>query len=181
MSERSGLSHALFEVAQGSQSALGEVYSRTSAKLFGICLRILNDRGEAEDALQDIYINVWRKAGSFDPTKASPISWLAAMARNRSVDRVRARRSPPAESIEAADNVPDEAESALEALERGEEGGRLDRCMGELEGRQALAIRSAFFDGFTYNELAAQSKVPLGTMKSWVRRGLLRLRECLEA
>ncbi|HZW46411.1 MAG TPA: sigma-70 family RNA polymerase sigma factor, partial [Microvirga sp.] len=87
---RSRLSDALARAGRGSQSALAEIYEATSAKLFGICLRILGDRGEAEDALQDIYLNVWRRAGSFDAERASPITWLATLARNRSIDRLRA-------------------------------------------------------------------------------------------
>ena len=179
--EREQLSNALARVAGGSQAALNEVYQRTSAKLFGICLRILGERTEAEDALQDIYVNVWRKAGSFDPAKASPITWLAALARNRSIDRRRAQGSRPAAAgVEEALDIPDASASALDQLEAAEEGGRLQNCLSELEERQNGAIRSAFFDGLSYPELAERASVPLGTMKSWIRRGLIRLRECLE-
>jgi RNA polymerase sigma-70 factor (ECF subfamily) len=179
--ERQKLCDALARVAAGEESALGEVYSRTSAKLFGLCLRILGDRSEAEDALQDVYVNIWRRAGSFDPARASPITWLATLARNRAIDRLRsagARRI--SEPIEAALDRPDGSEDALSRLEGREERMRLMRCLGELEQRQSGAIRAAFFDGLTYAELADRGQVPLGTMKSWVRRGLLRLRECLE-
>jgi RNA polymerase sigma-70 factor (ECF subfamily) len=177
--ERQRLVDALLRVRDGSQPALAEVYSRTSAKLFGICLRILGDRSEAEDALQEVYVNVWRKAGSFDPSRASPISWLAAMARNRAVDHIRSSGRRKQEPIELASEVADERPSAPELIEQGEESGRLQNCLGELEQRQSQAIRAAFFDGFTYSELAERTEVPLGTMKSWVRRGLLRLKECL--
>ncbi|HEY0113194.1 MAG TPA: sigma-70 family RNA polymerase sigma factor [Allosphingosinicella sp.] len=179
--ERQQLTAALRQVAGGSEQALREVYSRTSAKLFGLCLRILGDRSEAEDALQEIYLNVWRKAGSFDPQRASPITWLAALARNRAIDRLRSSGRPrPSEPIDSALGVADERPDALSQLESGEERGRLMNCVSELEGRQAQAIRSAFFDGFSYFELAERAKVPLGTMKSWIRRGLIGLRECLE-
>jgi RNA polymerase sigma factor (sigma-70 family) len=86
---RSQLAAALARVAAGDRAALRIVYQDTSAKLFGVCLRILNDRGEAEDVLQDVYVTVWRKAGSFDPARASPITWLVAIARNRAIDRLR--------------------------------------------------------------------------------------------
>jgi RNA polymerase sigma-70 factor (ECF subfamily) len=180
--ERDELSAALRRVADGSQSALAEVYQKTSAKLFGICIRILGERGEAEDALQDIFITVWRKAGTFDAGKASPITWLAALARNRSIDRKRSKASrPPAASLgEEAMEVPDQAPLALAGLETAEDSGRIALCLGELEERQNRAIRAAFYDGLSYPELALRSAVPLGTMKSWIRRGLLRLRECLE-
>ena len=180
--ERDQLTLALRGVAEGSRESLAEVYRRTSAKLFGICLRILHDRSEAEDALQEIYVNVWRKAGSFDPERASPITWLAALARNRSIDRRRSLASRPAgqAGVEEALDVPDGGASALERLETAEEARRIAACLGELDERQKTAIRAAFFDGHSYPELAERWSVPLGTMKSWIRRGLLRLRDCLE-
>jgi RNA polymerase sigma-70 factor (ECF subfamily) len=158
------------------------VYQDTSAKLFGVCLRILNDRSEAEDVLQDVYVTVWRKAASFDPGRASPITWMVAIARNRAIDRLRASAvSRRMEPIESADAVSDPAPAAVERVEMAQQHQRLSRCLAELEVRHASAIRAAFLDGTTYEELAARMSVPLGTMKSWIRRGLLKLRACLEA
>lgn len=178
---RRELGAALARVSKGDRAALRFVYSATSAKLFGVCLRILGDRSEAEDVLQDVYLTVWQKAGRFDDALASPITWLVAIARNRSIDRVRSlgprRRQEP---IEAAEAVPDQAESALQVLENAADKARLEGCIEELEARQSAAIRAAFLDGLTYEELARKDKVPLGTMKSWIRRGLIKLRECLE-
>lgn len=178
---RSQLAAALVRVAAGDRAALRIVYQDTSAKLFGVCLRILRDRSEAEDVLQDVYVTVWRKAGAFDPGRASPITWLVAIARNRAIDRLRAssvgRRMAP---IEAADAVSDPAPAAVERVEQAQQQQRLARCLEELEARHASAIRAAFLDGATYEELAARMSVPLGTMKSWIRRGLLKLRVCLE-
>ena len=172
---------AINRVAGGDHAALRLVYSETSAKLFGVCLRILADRSEAEDVVQDVYLTVWRKAASFDEAVASPITWLVAIARNRSIDRLRSSaRSRAHAPIEVAAEVPDEGLSALERLEIGEDQARLKDCLQELEERQSAAIRSAFLDGFTYEELAERNRVPLGTMKSWIRRGLLKLRTCLE-
>jgi RNA polymerase sigma factor (sigma-70 family) len=173
---------ALARVAGGDRRALRIVYQDTSAKLFGVCLRILNDRGEAEDVLQEVYVTVWRKAATFDPTRASPITWLVAIARNRAIDRLRvtavSRRMEP---IEAADAVSDPAPAALERVELSQQHARLAGCLEELEQRHSAAIRAAFLDGTTYEELAERMRVPLGTMKSWIRRGLLKLRTCLEA
>lgn len=178
---RASLAAALGRVAGGEQSALGEVYDATAAKLFGICLRILGDREEAEDALQEVYVSVWRQAGRFDAGRASPITWLATLARNRAIDRLRSRRrSGEAQPVEAALNIADEAPDALANLEARQDRERLSACIGELERKTAEAIRTAFFGGLTYGELAASMEVPLGTMKSWIRRGLIKLKECLE-
>ncbi len=178
---RSQLAAALARVASGDRAALRLVYQDTSAKLFGVCLRILNDRAEAEDVLQDVYVTVWRKAGSFDAARASPITWLVAIARNRSIDRLRSGAvSRRLEPIEEALEVRDQTPAADALLEKSQQHARLAVCLGELEKRHAAAIRSAFLDGATYEELSLRMKVPLGTMKSWVRRGLLKLRTCLE-
>ena len=179
---RSQLSAALVRVAGGDRAALRIVYQDTSAKLFGVCLRILKDRGEAEDVLQEVFLTVWRKAASFDPGRASPITWMVAIARNRAIDRLRASAvSRRMEPIESADAVSDPAPAAVERVEMAQQHQRLSRCLAELEARHASAIRAAFLDGTTYEELAAWMSVPLGTMKSWIRRGLLKLRACLEA
>jgi RNA polymerase sigma factor (sigma-70 family) len=176
-----GLAAALVRVAGGDRAALRLGYQDTSAKLFGVCLRILKDRSEAEDVLQDVYVTVWRKAASFDPDRASPITWMVAIARNRSIDRLRSRAAGGRfEPIEAADVVSDPAPAALERVESAQQQQRLARCLEELEARHATAIRAAFLDGATYEQLAARMNVPLGTMKSWIRRGLLKLRACLE-
>jgi RNA polymerase sigma-70 factor (ECF subfamily) len=178
---RSQLAATLMRVAGGDRAALRIVYQDTSAKLFGVCLRILNDRSEAEDVLQEVYVTVWRKAGTFDPGRASPITWLVAIARNRSIDRLRSsavsRRSEP---IESAEDVRDDAPGAIDVVLQTEQHVRLKICLGELEERHAKAVRSAFLDGVTYEQLAERMGVPLGTMKSWIRRGLLKLRACLE-
>ncbi len=178
---RSQLAAALVRVAGGDRAALNMVYRDTSAKLFGVCLRILNNRSEAEDVLQEVYVTVWRKAAAFDPGRASPITWMVAIARNRAIDRLRASAiSRRMEPIEAADAVSDPAPAAVERVELAQQHQRLAGCLEELEARHSAAIRAAFLDGSTYEELAARMSVPLGTMKSWIRRGLLKLRACLE-
>jgi RNA polymerase sigma-70 factor (ECF subfamily) len=177
---RKELAAALVRVAAGDRAALRMVYEGTSAKLFGICLRILNDKSEAEDVLQDVYVTVWRKAASFDPGRASPITWLVAIARNRAIDRLRSSAKLRTEPIEAADGVSDPAPAAVERFELAQQHQRLARCLEELDARQSAAIRAAFLEGATYEELAQRMSVPLGTMKSWIRRGLLKLRTCLE-
>lgn len=166
-------------VAAGDRSALADLYNRTSAKLYGICIRLLGSEPEAEEVLQDVYLTVWNKAGRFDGRKASPITWLAVLARNKSIDRLR-RKSAPTTNLDGAGDLVDDAPSALEVLEQDEDRKRLRECLEELDEQQRSSIRSAFLDGASYPQLAEREQVPLGTMKSWIRRGLIRLRGCLE-
>jgi len=157
------------------------VFDRTGAKLFGICLRILGDEAEAEDAVQDVFVSVWNRAGSFDPARASPISWLAAIARNRAIDRLRSsRRVRDSAPLDAAAGIPDEGPSPQDLALASDDARRLYGCLDELEGKQRSAIRQTFFDGLSYPELAERLTVPLGTVKSWIRRGLQQLKTCLD-
>ncbi len=174
------LADTLTAVAGGDRAAMADLYQRTSAKLFGICLRLLGSAAEAEEVLQETYVTVWRKAAMFDSAKASAITWLAVLARNKAIDRLRMRRPPPNAGLEEAAEVVDPVASALDVLEDAQEKHRLNGCLDELDPRTGQMIRAAFLDGATYPDLAAREGVPLGTMKSWIRRGLLRLRGCLE-
>lgn len=162
--------------------ALAELYEATSAKLMGVCVRILNDRAESEDVLQDVYMTVWRRAGAFDPARGvSPITWLAVIARNRAIDRLRARRPlGEAQPESAAFALADPAPLPDQHLAASQEARRLDDCLAELEARAADAIRIAFFEGVAYEALANRLGQPVGTVKSWIRRGLQRLKGCLE-
>ncbi|CAN5357890.1 sigma-70 family RNA polymerase sigma factor [soil metagenome] len=162
------------------RTAFRAVYQLTSAKLFGIVLRICGDRQAAEDVLHEIYLTVWKRAGGYEPGRASPISWLATIARNRAIDWRRAQGIRRHSAIEDAPDIADDALPADEVIAGDQASRALHLCLDALEDRQRAAIRTAFFDGVTYAELAEQQAVPLGTMKSWVRRGLLRLKECLD-
>lgn len=174
------LAEALRRVAHRDVTALREVYDQTSAKLFGVCLRILGEPSEAEDVLQEVYSTVWRRAETFDSGRASAVTWLAAIARNRSIDRLRARPTMRPAPIEAVLDLADETPSAEMRLQDAQETRRLYGCLDELEEPHRNAVRGAFLDGFTYEALAQRADVPLGTMKSWIRRSLLKLRACLE-
>jgi RNA polymerase sigma factor (sigma-70 family) len=154
------------------REAFQAVYRMTSAKLFGICLRICGDRPAAEDVLQEVYLLVWKRAGAWEPGRSSPITWLAAIARNRAIDWRRAQAVRPTVSDDLIQEFADPAVSAEDRLMGKEEANRLHTCLGLLDVRQSTAIRTAFFNGLTYAELADHQNVPLGTMKSWVRRGL---------
>jgi RNA polymerase sigma-70 factor (ECF subfamily) len=162
------------------RGAFRDLYQRTSAKLFGVALRILKDRAEAEEALQEIYVKIWQRADRYAVGGYSPISWLVAVARNHALDILRARR-PVADDIDAAIEIADLApDPEQQTIGRGERA-RIDNCLDELEGDKADAVRGAYLDGFSYDELAARHKVPLNTMRTWLRRSLMKLRECLSA
>jgi RNA polymerase sigma-70 factor (ECF subfamily) len=179
---RSLIVAALARVPSGDRAALQTVYRLTSAKLFGVALRILGERSEAEDVLQEVYVTVWRKAADFDAGRASPMTWLIAIARNRAIDRLRAtKQSRRMEPIDAAAEVADSGAIADRALESSQENARLHGCLDALTSHERAALRGAYFDGNTYEDLAARMSVPLGTMKSWIRRAMIKLKSCLES
>ena len=173
------LANLMSRVAGGERAALRQLYDATSAKLFAVCLRILSDREEAEDVLQEVYVTVWRRADRFDRSRASVMTWVSTIARNRAIDRLRARGPMAyAEPVEDLD-LPDGSVSAEALLVAAGEQGRLHRCLSELDDRTEAVIRTAFFEGVTYEALARRMDTPLGTVKSWVRRGLAKLKGCL--
>ena len=132
-------------VSAGDSVALADLYARTSAKLYGICLRVLGSEAEAEEALQEAFLTVWRRAASFDKSRASPITWLAVLTRNKAIDRLRLRRAPT-ETLEAANDVADEGASAFELVEAAQDRERLAYCLGELDERPREVIRAAFLE-----------------------------------
>ena len=169
----------IIRVSMKDRAAFDTLYRQTSAKLFGVCLRVLSNRPEAEEALQEVYVKIWNKADRFAISDLSPISWLVAVARNHSIDRLRQRRRPTAdidEAVDIADTAPD-PESLVVA---SGEVGQLNNCLQELDDDRAAAVRGAYLAGDSYAELAERHGVPLNTMRTWLRRSLLKLRECLE-
>jgi RNA polymerase sigma-70 factor, ECF subfamily len=171
----------LAQVAMGNRAAFDALYRSTANRLFGICLRVLAQRSEAEDALQDVYTAVWRKAAQFDPTKANANSWLTTIARNKAIDRLRSMPARQARaSLELAEKVEDPGASPPQQVQTATDRAQLEHCLEHLEPRRRSLIRAAFFDGLTYEELSAKIEAPLGSIKSWIRRGLLQLRECLD-
>lgn len=179
--DRDHLRALLSATAGGDRRAFENLYQRTSAKLFGICLRILSERTQAEEALQDVYLAIWRKADLYDGDRASPITWLAQIARNKAIDHLRANKSERlSQPIDLVAEIADDAVGVADLAETRDEGRRLHRCFDELSGEQRSVIHTAFFEGCTYEEIAERSSTPLGTVKSWIRRGLIRLKECLQ-
>lgn len=172
----------LRRIAEGDRAAFEQLYRATAARLLGICLRVLHDRAEAEDVLQEVYVSVWRKAPQFSPDKSSAMTWLASIARHRAIDRLRAT---PSLAVWLPVQLPEpEADPDATPGARAEadsERSQLDRCLRQLDARRRTLIRTAFFDGATYEDLAQRTGSPLGSVKSWIRRGLLQLRACLES
>jgi RNA polymerase sigma-70 factor (ECF subfamily) len=175
------LGQLLGRVAEGDQEAFEHLYQSTSSKLMGICLRLLPDRAEAEDVLQEVFVTVWKKAQQFDASRASAITWLAMVARNKSIDRLRARPSSARDTpIDLADELPDDGPSPTFLTAAAQDRDRLHACIGELDARRQTLIHVAFFEGSTYEELSRRIGSPLGSIKSWIRRSLIQLRACLE-
>lgn len=162
------------------RAAFRSLYERTSAKLFGVVLRILRDRSEAEEAIQEVYVKVWQRADRYVAGNTSPISWLVAVARNHSLDILRARR-PTSDDIDVALEIPDSGPTPERAAEDSDERSRIDHCLGTLDPDRADAVRGAYLDGYSYEELASRYAVPLNTMRTWLRRSLLKLKDCLTA
>jgi len=162
------------------RAAFRVLYERTSAKLFGVTLRILKDRSEAEEALQEVFVKVWQRADRYVAGSTSPISWLVAVARNHSLDILRARR-PPSDDIDVALEIPDAGPSPERATQESQERRQIENCLGTLEPERADAVRGAYLDGYSYEELATRYTVPLNTMRTWLRRSLIKLKDCLSA
>ena len=170
----------LGKVAAGDVVAFQQLYRTTSATLFGICTRILREPGEAEEALQDVYVAIWRRAATFDPARGSAKAWMATLARNCAVDRLRTRSRVAATPLDYADEIADERPLAPDLIERRQERTKLEDCLELLAPGDIGLIRTAFFEGSSYSELAIRTDRPLGTVKSRIRRALLKLADCLQ-
>jgi len=173
------IARLIARTALGDRRAFDSLYRHTSAKLFGIALRLLGDRAEAEDALQDIYIKIWQRADRYAVAKASPMSWLIAIARNHAIDRLRARRAGDSPGG-LVGSIPDNAPTPEQNMMADAERARIETCLDRLEPDKADAVRSAYLEGQTYQELADRFAIPLNTIRTWLRRGLMKLKDCLE-
>ncbi|QPC91555.1 sigma-70 family RNA polymerase sigma factor [Mesorhizobium sp. INR15] len=179
MLTRDDITKLILRTGAQDRPAFDILYRHTCAKLFGVCLRILGDRGEAEDALQEIYIKIWAKADRFAISELSPISWLVAIARNHSIDRIRARR-PPSVGLSVAQDIADPAPGPDALVIAATDAERLRRCIDGLASEKADAVRGAYLDGESYAELARRYNVPINTMRTWLRRSLIKIRAQLE-
>jgi RNA polymerase sigma-70 factor, ECF subfamily len=172
------ISALISRVALGDRAAFNSLYAATSAKLFGVCLRVLKNRTDAEDVLQETYIKIWHNAGKYQVTGYSPITWLVTIARNQSIDRIRVKRPQTTELDQAFEIADMGATPEQKALQRGE-AGRLQTCLDKLSPGRAEAVKAAYMEGYSYQELADRLNQPLNTVRTWLRRSLASLRECL--
>lgn len=162
-------------IARGDQPAFAEFYRLTSGRMLWVCNQLLRDESDAQEILQDVYLVVWLKAAGFDETRSIPTTWLTVIARNKAIDSMRRYRPLTSDLSEAA-NVVDDCSSALEIMLAEQDRILIHECIDKLEPRSKRLVQAAFFASTTHLELARSEAVPLGTMKSWLRRSLLRLR-----
>ena len=164
-------------VADGDHAAFSRLYELTSHRLMGVALQIVRRREWAEEVLQEGYVSIWPKAASFDPVRGDVLPWMSTIIRYRALDFLRARRRETKTHVSMHGDEFDHVAFVLPT----ETNLQLFRCLGQLDENHRRAIILAFFNGFTHSELGEQLGVPLGTAKSWVRRGLGQLKECLDS
>lgn len=187
------LAQLLQRAALGDRAAFQRLYELTSGHLFAVVLRIQRDRALAEDLLQEVYVSVWKAAGSFDAAQSQPLTWMTSIARHRAIDSLRRAHAQPHtvsapgagddgedDGPELVDLQPDVAAGPLALLESASESRALAHCMRDLSAQQRQSVALAFYDGLSHAEVAEHLRQPLGTVKSWLRRALMSLKSCLE-
>lgn len=175
------LSSLLARVAERDNAAFQAMYVATSAKLYGIILRILKRRDVAEEVLQEVYVKIWDRAADYNPMLASPITWMATIARNRALDEVRRKRPDSIEDHPEIVDIPTGDPSALSIVMRGEDGRRLADCLERLDATRRQMVVLAYCEGLSRDELAAKYGQPVNTIKTWLRRSLAQLKGCVGA
>jgi len=179
-SENDTLRQLLVDCAQGNRRAFETLYHCVSARLHAVALRCVNRREVAEEIVQESFVRIWHNASRYDPQLSAPLTWMTNITRHLAIDQLRRRHEEPL-SDEQLHSLSDEAPTAHEQLASDRDAVALNRCLEELEGMQRQSILTAYFHGLSNADLAAQMSAPLGSVKSWIRRGMERLRRCLES
>jgi RNA polymerase sigma-70 factor (ECF subfamily) len=169
----------LAAVAKGDEAALERLYRATRPKLYGVVLRILRRADLADEVMQETYLKVWKMAAKFDPTVASPITWMVAIARNRAIDIVRKKGEVSIEEEPDALNVAADTPPPLARREMNEELKRLLSCLGKLDPEKQRIVLLAYYSGWSRDQLAKKLDIPVNTIKTWLRRSLLEIRGCM--
>lgn len=176
------LSQLLARCALNDRHAFEVLYKATSAQLFGLILRIVRNPDLASEVLQEGYVKIWNRAGDFRAEKARPMTWMGTIVRNQAIDLLRrsTHESAPSEPVDELHWLADEGAGPYELTNQSQEHQFVRECLNQLEGPQRQAMMLAYFNGLTHEQLADHLDTPLGTVKSWLRRGLMRLKKCLE-
>ncbi len=176
--ERSEIEDLIARTALGDRAAFSGLFDATSGKLLAVCLRVLRDRGQAEDAMQDAFVKIWKHADRFQVTGHSPMTWLITIARNTAIDRLRAQRTT-SDFADYEDTFPASGPNPEQSAIAASDAKKLTACLDDLPQDRRAALVGAYLDGQSYADLAARFDVPLNTMRTWLRRGLIALRECM--
>jgi RNA polymerase sigma-70 factor, ECF subfamily len=183
------LAEALSRIALGDRAALAALYKAAGAHLLGVILRIQRDRAQAEDVLQEIFVSIWRNAQGYDAARSQPMTWLTSIARNRAIDSLRRRKTEVStvsahlgdddDDANLVDTIASEESSPMELMEQAAQARAVTHCIGALSAEQQQCVALAYYQGLSHSEVAQHLQQPLGTVKSWVRRALMALKDCL--
>lgn len=174
----------LDRVALADETALKALYALTSAKLYGVAVRVVSNREWAEDVLQEAYLNIWKAAGTYQASLSPPMAWMGLLVRSRGLDFLRRRASDRADRMQElneviSDTVAGDSPNPMDTTQASEQAWALHQCLGQLENKQREVVSLAYLRDLSHSELAEQLKLPLGTVKTWIRRGLEQLRGCM--
>jgi RNA polymerase sigma-70 factor (ECF subfamily) len=179
------LHQLLARIGLRDRAALRTLYDAVSPSLFGVAIRIVNRRDRAEEVMQDAFINIWNKAAGYDSATSQPMTWMTAIVRNRALDELRRETRNVAQSLDdekmgSASDIEDSRPNPLELLEQAADSLRIRGCLDAIEGPQRQCLALAYYHGLSHSELARQIGSPIGTVKVWLRRGLQKMKRCLE-
>lgn len=183
-SPNSQLIALLDRIALADESALKELYGLTSSKLYGVAVRVVTNREWAEDVLQEAFLNIWKVAGTYKASLSPPMAWMGLLVRSRGLDFLRRRASDRADRMQEldeviTDTVAGDSPNPMDTTQASEQAWALHQCLSQLENKQREVVSLAYLRDLSHSELAEQLKLPLGTVKTWIRRGLEQLRGCM--